>query len=56
MPANDIDDWLSKIAWAERMMTWLPITTFITAAALLVVSVKQHRRYRLLDARAATNR
>ncbi|MCI0882628.1 MAG: DUF4328 domain-containing protein [Chloroflexi bacterium] len=55
LPANDIDDWLSKIAWAERMMTWLPITTFITAAALLVVSVKQHRRYRLLDARAAAS-
>lgn len=55
-PTNDIDDWLNKIVWTERMMVWLPISTFITAAALLVVSVRQHRRYRLLDARAATGR
>ncbi|MCH7969600.1 MAG: DUF4328 domain-containing protein [Chloroflexi bacterium] len=52
IPTNNIDDWLNKIVWTERMMIWLPISTFITAAALLVVSIKQHRRYRLLDARA----
>ncbi len=56
MPASDIDDWLNKIVWTERMMVWLPISTIITAAALLVVSVKQHQRYRLLDARAATGK
>ena len=52
LPTNNIDDWLSKIVWTERMLGWLTISTSVTAVALLVISVKQHRRYRLLDARA----
>jgi hypothetical protein len=52
-PTNDIDGWLTNIAWQQRMMFWLPITSFITAFVLLAISFRQHKRYRRLETEAA---
>jgi len=52
-PTNDIDGWLTSIAWQQRMMIWLPITSFINAFVLLAIAIRQHRRYRRLEAEAA---
>lgn len=49
-PRNDIDQWIDHLIWTERMLLWLPIPAFFTAAMLLVVAVSQHQRYRVLDA------
>ena len=53
-PTNDIDGWLTNIAWQQRMMFWLPITSFITAFVLLAISFRQHKRYRRLETEAAS--
>lgn len=53
VPRNDIDQWISHIEWTETMLLWLPVPAFFTAAMLLVVALRQHSRYRQLDAQAA---
>ena len=52
VPTNDIDGWLNSVVWSERMLMWLPVPALLTAAVLGALSVKQHRRYVRLDARA----
>jgi hypothetical protein len=51
-PTGDIDGWLAKLTWSDRMLIWLPITTFINLIVLLIVTISQHRRYRILDSMA----
>ena len=54
--SNDIDGWLNKLEWTEWMMVWLPVPALLTAAVLMAVTVKQHRRYLRLDSRAGSRR
>lgn len=53
---NDINGWINHIQWTERMMFWLPVPAFLTAAMLLLVALKQHGRYRELDRQATARK
>ena len=56
VPRGDIDEWINHFEWTERMLLWLPFPVFFTVVMLLIVAVRQHQRYRLLDMAASSAR
>jgi hypothetical protein len=50
---GDIDRWLTRFAWTERMLIWLPVPVLVTAVVLLVITFEQRRRYRARERVAA---